>query len=633
MKYIGEMKGFCVVMLRGNNNEPSSELSGGWRAGLDERSLAAVAGVLLTFTASALGSNSANLPEDRGTQPPLAATGFEVGENYRIGVNVGLQGVVGKAVLPGGRLDLSVESTELIDVPGHFETEKYPVNVTGELTGNVQLMEWAEAFKEDPMAGETVDDAEGVKKLIDILEEKIAEGWTIDSIELTGHASDEDDRTWETGVPGAGLGVDNPKNVELAARRAEEVDNILRQELEDRFGEQADNMSTIVVGGVEERDDLLNAAIAELAVARGETVNDMIAAYNRGYGQFSPDELLVLDQLASDRFVSIDVGISREEMVIQGVYVPPETIEKVHKEKRSLVFIPIIIPPGLLRRFGSRNSRDRSEAGNQSSTSTISSKGHSDTLDVSRDQDDATFVKDVEDNSGALDTTKLWYGAVSSEKPEDYLGLLDMIRDRGGVRSAKRSMSNFAVSGLWSVGSNLKHEDYLAKFSMVKWGDLVKSSMINGGDLMRSYMPKSQDVLPMAKISGDYKISGVANGRGGTGSSQDSVARATTETFKVQGWGPILASTPAASAPAWLFRTDSIAENSTTPLPVMPPGPLPVISIPPRYLPSPNSVPSEAIGKTHSGYNATAKHNKQPTSLNEGTRRGNMSREGRGGRG
>ena len=207
------------------------------------------------------------------------------------------------------------------------------------LESDVQLMEWARLFDEDPKARETIDGAKQVELAAESIRGLVDQGYEIDTIELRGWASDEDD----SGEPNAGLGVDSPKNVRLGEVRAEEIRELLVDKLNERG--ITDAGSKMEVSGGERRDDALNQEIIELAQKRNQTPQQMIEKWNRqDLGSFSQGDLELYSRLADDRCVEIEVTVSRIITETKEVYEEGEWVEKTERHKEfSIVIIPIIL--------------------------------------------------------------------------------------------------------------------------------------------------------------------------------------------------------------------------------------------------------------------------------------------------
>ncbi len=323
-----------------------------WRKRLPLRSIGATASLLGTVLMSAGATMEANSPRDRGLTPEVATTTVVDTTNAEVTAGVGAADVLpgdGAIPLPAARLDAAQTHDVLQDGDGQWVSS--PDLLTREQ--KIQDMEWARLFSQDPRVGETLDQGKQIEATARMIEQLRAAGYNIDEIILHGYASDEDDTTTTTGVPGAGLGVDSDKNVKLAEKRAAVVGELLS----DRLDQNLRNKLT-VTGGTEVRDDALNQAIEQLAQQRGDSVQTVVTEYNEGTGSFSSAERAVLDQLAAGRYVSIEVKAHKPGMVWrEGGLRPAE--EK--GESISLVLVPILIPLGKRKR--ETDSKQHDDAG------------------------------------------------------------------------------------------------------------------------------------------------------------------------------------------------------------------------------------------------------------------------------
>ena len=306
---------------------------------------AAAASIAGTALFSTLGTIQANSPEDRGPQRVLVHSANPNVPGTSTSSTIGTHDVLsGGPSLPGIRVDaVTISSYEQQEDGTWLEVTKSHVETIQDID-KIQKMIWARLFDEDPAARETADAAGEVDAAVDAVQELLAQGWTIDAIKFHGFASDEDDTTWQTGQPGAGLGVDSEKNVSLAEERADAVYDLFAEKLAAEG--VMDTLPMEITGGTESRDEALNDAIAALAERRGESVQDVIVAWNRGqHDSFTDAELDVLNQLKDHRYVSITVEAHRTVTETTMVYKEGEWVEVTSKkDEGSLVLIPGIIP-------------------------------------------------------------------------------------------------------------------------------------------------------------------------------------------------------------------------------------------------------------------------------------------------
>jgi hypothetical protein len=266
--------------------------------------------------------------------------------------------------LPHGELvDLHTNRTEHVQ-------EVVVDEVTGEVTSTEILTmpfqsaekvgeQWARRFADDPKAGELLQESEtariatGIKELLDTNDD-----CKIDSIELTGQSSDDDDSTNEQGVRTAGLGEldTDGENIELAEKRSSVFEEKLRSELAAQ-GVDVDQLPFVQMPGVE---DLMTEAelgqVDELVEQFGySSRTKLIEQYNRDPDSVPPSAVEFLDQtLKSERTVTITVkGTCAEQ--IQLTTETTEYVERVERkevQKETEITIPwfMIIPVPVPRR-------------------------------------------------------------------------------------------------------------------------------------------------------------------------------------------------------------------------------------------------------------------------------------------
>jgi len=120
----------------------------------------------------------------------------------------------------------------------------------------IQQMVWARLFEKDPHAGDTTDGEKGIKDAIKAIEDLEQNGFTIDEVRFEGSASSENVTAQEGD---ARLNDDDPENIRLAEKRAQEV-----AEKAFKIRPDLDNKS-VISPGKEAKDPLLNQALYDLA--------------------------------------------------------------------------------------------------------------------------------------------------------------------------------------------------------------------------------------------------------------------------------------------------------------------------------------------------------------------------------
>lgn len=213
--------------------------------------------------------------------------------------------------------------------------------------------QWARRFAEDPQAGELLEESEttrvaaGIKELITDNND-----CKIETIELTGRASDDDDSVNEQGARTGGLGHPDAegKNVELAEERSSVFEEKLRTELESQ-GVATDQLPFVQMPGAE---DILTADEMSQVDALVEQFGydsrvAMIERYNRNPDDAPPAVAAFLDgALKAERTVTVVVrGTCIDEMASTAETTElVETIQRKEVEKDMKVTLPwfMIIP-------------------------------------------------------------------------------------------------------------------------------------------------------------------------------------------------------------------------------------------------------------------------------------------------
>lgn len=302
------------------------------------------ASAIVSLLLSAGGTTMANLSNETGPAATFVSSESPATSGPRTETIIGLHDVAPEVPLPGVRVNILDDFESTTKTSGRFVEEEVTSVERVATENRAQRMVWARLFDKDPDARKTADTAGEITATVDVVKDLIDQGYTIDDIRIHGYASDEDDTTWQTGRPGAGLNVDSPKNVKLAEERADAVHKL--------FGEMSAqeingvSLPVRVTGGAEKRDEVLNETLFQLADSRGESVQAMIVKWNRGqHGSFTDAELDVLNGLAEHRYVSIEVDASKTVTETHHVWREGEwvTVTEEHQEA-AVVIIPVIIP-------------------------------------------------------------------------------------------------------------------------------------------------------------------------------------------------------------------------------------------------------------------------------------------------
>ena len=207
-------------------------------------------------------------------------------------------------------------------------------------------MEYAREFGEDPNAKKITDGDKGAEEAAGYIIDLLGEGYMPDQIEIgvTGKASDENIITVEKPHgDDAGFGTEEPKNEELADKRAEAVRDRILEILKQETG--IDFSNSIELDGVEVQDAALAEEIGNIAANKNMSLYDFVDTYNsgdRGSLGLNAEEQEVMSRLEANRGADIDVSATRE--VVEEL---PDTV--TIERKGSLVIIAIFIPPFLFR--------------------------------------------------------------------------------------------------------------------------------------------------------------------------------------------------------------------------------------------------------------------------------------------
>ena len=196
------------------------------------------------------------------------------------------------------------------------------------------------------MPKKITDGDKGAEEAAGYIIDLLGEGYMPDQIEIgvTGKASDENIITVEKPHgDDAGFGTEEPKNEELADKRAEAVRDRILEILKQETG--IDFSNSIELDGVEVQDAALAEEIGNIAANKNMSLYDFVDTYNsgdRGSLGLNAEEQEVMSRLEANRGADIDVSATRE--VVEEL---PDTV--TIERKGSLVIIAIFIPPFLFR--------------------------------------------------------------------------------------------------------------------------------------------------------------------------------------------------------------------------------------------------------------------------------------------
>jgi hypothetical protein len=177
-------------------------------------------------------------------------------------------------------------------------------------TEEVMLERWARQFSADRQAGELVDPTE-LEKVPAAIKHLLQSGFSVDRLTIQGFASDEDDSVDQFGQRTGGLQLPNPKNVELAEKRADLYTFLLA----DRLQEEGMKLpQTEVLGGVE--DYLSDQETSQIEALAGQfgygTSLNMIETFNRQPDSVPPEvEQYLNSVLYNRRKVEVKIYFSR----------------------------------------------------------------------------------------------------------------------------------------------------------------------------------------------------------------------------------------------------------------------------------------------------------------------------------
>lgn len=201
-------------------------------------------------------------------------------------------------------------------------------------------MPWALEFSDDPQAGNTEKAERAIEDVFGSIGIYKIKGYDVLQVYIRGYASDEDNSA------GGGLRTPSKLNRELADTRANAVEALVSAELK-----KIDIDVPILRGPSKEIiDRKLDKRIDALAKERGMTTLELVQKYNRDKDAFSQEDLAILNGLADDRFVNINVSFMK----------PPVVTEQKQTDGGEIIIVPFLLP---LFRFSRRPHSGRSSVG------------------------------------------------------------------------------------------------------------------------------------------------------------------------------------------------------------------------------------------------------------------------------
>jgi len=254
-----------------------------------------------------------------------------------------------KFKLPGGEITYTVTGPEqttnrqIVEQPPTI-TETVIESKTS--ATEIQLMEWAQKFEIDPKAVEPRG-PEAIQTAVDQVQQLQADGWTIERIAVKGYASDESD---SRNGDNPGFGIEDEKNNKLADKRAETVEGLYKQQLEQNLGlTSATSIESLIVvePGEEVHDAKLANQIDAMADSLGMSTVDLVMEFNRHPESLPTEAQELLDGLRQDRFVRIEISASKQiviEQTADPIFTTVEIVRPGEKHEESIIVIPIIIP-------------------------------------------------------------------------------------------------------------------------------------------------------------------------------------------------------------------------------------------------------------------------------------------------
>lgn len=162
---------------------------------------------------------------------------------------------------------------------------------------------WAREFSDDPMAGKPLESS-NLQLVTGLVQNVMRRGGVITSVGIEGHASDDDDSAKGLDSASAGLGIANPKNVELADKRARVAGPAvgLAVEAVTGYGVPVDYLP-----GKEDIDAELATQVDRVADNLGTTALDLATTYNRKPNDLSASVRDMLGELKQGRRVDVTI--------------------------------------------------------------------------------------------------------------------------------------------------------------------------------------------------------------------------------------------------------------------------------------------------------------------------------------
>lgn len=168
---------------------------------------------------------------------------------------------------------------------------------------------WALEFSQDPAATKPLTDPE-LAPVEAVVGDAMQHNKTVTSVEVRGHASDEDDTAYVHGGTNPGLGIHSAKNDALATTRGYTAGPTVKADVEAMTGRE---VPMTYLPGVEDIDPAFAKRVEELAAREHRTPFGLVVAFNRDPQGLPAEAQQVLGELIDHR--RVDVTVHTREMV------------------------------------------------------------------------------------------------------------------------------------------------------------------------------------------------------------------------------------------------------------------------------------------------------------------------------
>ncbi len=288
-----------------------------WEVGIDGPRT-----VLATLLATGVLTVLAN---NEPTEPQPSPTAEIDIKDYHTDLHVGMNPVANDIELPSFRIDLttplSISDVDIVDVDHATLNVKQPYT-------------WAPERNYDANAGLPLDNGNKIEQLASSLQGYVSNGYSVESIDVVGHASDEDPSQDPSG--GAGLDIKDYGNEELANMRAEAAKDQLVRELHQFMSDEEIDKIDFTTSGSEVQDPVINQLIRDFAARRGMTEAEWVMAFNEDtILDADPDEIATFRTFAIDHRTT-DMTASVEKVTVASTTEDGNTI--------TAILIPGLVP-------------------------------------------------------------------------------------------------------------------------------------------------------------------------------------------------------------------------------------------------------------------------------------------------